>query len=189
MDVLGALVKEFFARFRGCKYQDTEWQSDSREDTHLDGRSTRLGTDRPEEHGHVRTLEPRRKEDDRTAWGSYTERAPPILPAHTWIPGFEDELLLAARRQYNELDGYNSDEGDSEGEHHSSQDDGGSKNGRAKRFGDPFLTTCRRVVHVTFRLSIYFYFFFYFFFRVVHLVIILTHDIINSVVVPPWELI
>ncbi|KAL5482384.1 hypothetical protein ACEPAI_8978 [Sanghuangporus weigelae] len=162
MDVLGALVMEFFARFRACKYQDTEWQSDSGEDTHLDGRSTRLGTDGPEEHGRVYTLEPRRKEDDRTAWGSYMERAPPILPAHTWIPGFEDELLLAARRQYNELNGYNSDEGDSEDEHHSSQDDGG-KNERAERLGDAPT-------------------------RLVHLVIILTHDIINFIV-PPWELI
>ncbi|KAL5519783.1 hypothetical protein ACEPAG_1443 [Sanghuangporus baumii] len=162
MDVLGALVMEFFAGFRACKYQDTEWQSDSGEDTNLDGRSTRLGTDRPEEYGHVYTLEQRRKEDDRTAWGSYTERAPPILPAHTWIPGFEDELLLVARRQYNELDGYNSDEGDSEDEHehHSSQDDGGkNENERAESL----------------RL-------------IVDLVIILTHDIINFIV-PPWELI
>ncbi|KAL5501842.1 hypothetical protein ACEPAH_9103 [Sanghuangporus vaninii] len=174
MDVLGALVMEFFARFRGCKYQDTEWQSDSGEDTHLDGRSTRLGTNRPEEHGHAYTLEPRRKEDDRTAWGSYMERAPPILPAHTWIPGFEDELLLAARRQYNELDGYNSDEGDSEDEHHSSQDDGDSRNGRAKRLGDAFTGSTSGNANAPTRL--------------VHLVIIVTHDIINSVV-PPWELI
>ena len=35
---------------------------------------------------------------DRTAWGSYTENCPPILPPNASITGFEDEALLIAER-------------------------------------------------------------------------------------------
>lgn len=115
----------FFAHFRGCKYQDAEWQVDSREDTQIDGRSTRLGTDSPQKQRPAYNLEIRRREDDRTAWGSYMESAPPVLPADTCIPGFEDEILLAARRQYSEC---NSDGGDSkDGSGGEGLDDGGGR--------------------------------------------------------------
>lgn len=33
---------------------------------------------------------------DRTAWGSYTESAPPVLPSNAGVPGFENEMLSTA---------------------------------------------------------------------------------------------
>ena len=132
----------FFAHFRGCKFQDAEWQVDSREDTQIDGRSTRLGTDGSQKQRPAYNLEIRRREDDRTAWGSYMESAPPVLPADTCIPGFEDEILLAARGQYSEC---NSDDGNSKDESGEGlDDDGGRRNANGPCSTRRCWCPCRR---------------------------------------------
>lgn len=69
---------------------------DADSDSEVDVQSS--GHRRRHRRAHLRRTGRTRGQRDRTAWGSYMEHAPPVLPAGAWVPGFENEVLALGRR-------------------------------------------------------------------------------------------
>lgn len=106
MDLLSAIALQVFrhaeedehAIYYDASHEISFSRDSDTDDAHPGDRLNRVGTRfgdgsilsrRHASHG-------RKDRKDRTAWGSYTENCPPILPPNACITGFEEETLFIA---------------------------------------------------------------------------------------------
>ncbi|THH09826.1 hypothetical protein EW145_g1733 [Phellinidium pouzarii] len=94
MDILSTLAMRLFAHT--YKYSDAE-------EPIIEPSYNRLVGDRRDRlpstshrRSSLRRSGRNSERPDRTAWDTYVEHAPPLLPANAYIPGFEEEAMLVA---------------------------------------------------------------------------------------------